>query len=109
MKYTIKNERDEQDNINFIDIINAEKELPSFLNYKDVLKHSLNSDNITSEKNIKSLCDGGDHLEPYFSENSAAYECNIYLEYTPFIVIENGQEVEKTLKFDKAVNVYELF
>ena len=110
MTYTVKNKQHEQDNISFIDVTSAKEELPSFLDYKKVLEHSLKSKNITSEKDIKSLCDGGDHLEPYFSENTAAYECAMYVEYTPFVTIDDeGKEFEQTLDFDSETEEYELF
>lgn len=108
--YTVKNKQHEQDNINFIDVKNAKEEMPSFLDYDEVLAYSLENGNITSEANIKSLCDGGDHVQPYFSENDAAYECEMYVEYTPFYTTdEDGNEVEKTLEFDSEIEEYELY
>jgi hypothetical protein len=108
--YTVKNKEHNQDNINFIDVKNAKEEMPSFLDYDEVLDCSLKNGNITSEKNIKSLCDGGDHVQAYFSENDAAYECEVYVENTAFEVQnEEGEWVEKTLEFDSEIEEYELF
>jgi len=110
MKYTVKNKQHEQDSINFIDVKNAKEEMPLFLNYDEVLAYSLKNGNITSEANIKSLCDGGDHVQAYFSENDAAYECKMYVEYTPFYTTdENGNDIEKTLDFDSEIEEYELY
>lgn len=110
MKYTVKNKENNQDNINFIDLTDAKNEMPSFLDYDEVLAYSLESGNITSEANIKSLCDGGDHVQAYFSENSAAYECEIYVENAEFEVQnEEGEWETKTLEFDAEETEYELF
>jgi len=107
--YTVKNQPNDQDNINFIDVKNAKKEIPSFLDYDEVLKYSIENGNITSESNIKSLCDGSDNINPYFSENNAAYECEIYLEYTTFYTTdENGNEIEKMFVFSPKIKEYEL-
>jgi hypothetical protein len=108
--YTVKNKQHEQDNINFIDVQNAKKEMPSFLDYNEVLAYSIESGNVTDEKNIKSLCDGGDHVQPYLSEEDAAHECKMYVEYTPFYTVdEDGNEIEKTLNFDPEIEEYELY
>lgn len=110
MKYTVKNKENNQDNINFIDLSDAKNEMPSFLEYEEVLRFSLESGDLTSEENIKSLCDGGDHVQAYFSENDAAYECEIYVENTSFEVQnEDGEWETKTLEFDKEIEEYELF
>jgi hypothetical protein len=108
--YTVKNKQHEQDNINFIDVNVAKEEIPSFLDYDEVLAYSLENGNITSAANIKSLCDGGDYVHAYFSENDAAHECEMYVEYTPFYTNdEDGNEVEKTLEFDSGIEEYELY
>jgi len=108
--YTVKNKQHEQDNINFIDVQNAKQEMPSFLDYDEVLAYSFKNENITDEKNIKSLCDGGDHVQAYFSENDAAYECEIYVEHTPFYTTdEDDNEIEETLEFDSKIEEYELY
>lgn len=108
--YTVKNKQHEQDNINWIDVNNAKEEMPSFLDYEEVLAYSLENGNITDEKNIKSLCDGGDHVQPYFSENDAADECEMYVENTPFEVQnEDGEWEEKTLEFNSEIEEYELY
>ena len=109
MTYTAKNKENDQDNINFIDTTNAKNDLPNFLDYEKVLAHSIESDNVANEKDITSLCDGGDNLEPYFSDESAAYECKIYIKYQPFIIINNGEPIEKTLDFNSNIFKYELF
>mgnify|MGYP000873918930 CR=1 FL=1 len=97
MKYTVKNKEHDQDNINFIDLTDPKKEMPSFLEYEDVLTFSLENGYIYDESEIKSLCDGGDNLPAYFSSMNAADECEYY--------VENNSEV----KFDKEQDVYELF
>ena len=57
MKYTVKNKEHDQDNINFIDLTDPKKEMPSFLEYEDVLTFSLENGYIYDESEIKSLCD----------------------------------------------------
>ena len=111
MNYTVKNKKHDQDNIKFFDVTNAKEQLPDFLDYDEVLAHSLKNGNITDESNIKSICDGGDHLEPYFSENDAAFECEMYVECTSFEVQnqETGEWESKTLEFDSDIDFYELF
>ena len=108
--YTAKNQPHEQDNINFIDVANAKKDLPSFLDYNEVLEHSLSNGHIADEKNIKSLCDGGNHVQAYFSEERAAYECEMFVENTSFWTVDDdGDDIEKILDFDSEVEEYELF
>jgi len=97
MKYTVKNKTNDQDNINFIDLTSPEIEMPSFLEYEDVLNFSLENGYILNESEIRSLCDGGDNLPAYFSSMSAADECEYY--------VESNSEV----KFDKEQTEYELF
>lgn len=97
MKYTVKNKENDQDNINFIDLSDPKNEMPSFLDYEDVLNFSLENGYIYAESEIKSLCDGGDNLPAYFSSMSAADECEYY--------VESNSE----FKFDKEQSVYELF
>lgn len=110
MIYTVENEENNQDGINFIDVTNPRTEIPAFLDFNEVLKHSLKIGSITSENNIKSLCDGGDHVEPYFSEESAATECELYLDNTTFEVSDKeGGYIEKTLEFDPEITNYEMF
>lgn len=110
MTYTVKNKQHDQDNVNFIDLINPKEEMPSFLDYDKVLQFSIENGNIENEKEIKSLCDGGDSLHPYFSSMSASEECEIYVENTSFFTMdEEGNEEEKTLKFDSEVEIYELY
>lgn len=98
MTYTVKNKQHDQDNINFIDLTNPKEEMPSFLDYDEVLQFSIENGNIENEEEIKSLCDGGDHVQPYFSSMSASEECEIYVENT-----SDG----KTLEFDSEKEVYE--
>jgi len=97
MKYTVKNKEHDQDNINFIDLSDPKNEMPSFLDYEDVLNFSLENGYILNESEIKSLCTGGDHYPYYFSSMSAADECEYY--------VESNSEV----KFDKEQDEYELF
>lgn len=108
--YTVKNKQHEQDNINFIDMTNPKEEMPSFLDYEEVLTYSLDNGLITSEENIQSLCDGGDHTQAYFSESNAAYECKTYLENTPFQAENHAGEWEdQTLWFHPEIYEYELY
>jgi len=110
MKYTVKNKENDQDNINFIDLSDVKNEMPSFLEYEEVLKYSIENGNISSESGIVSLCDGGDHVQPYFSSMTAAEECESYIENTSFEVQnEEGEWETKTLEFDKEETEYELF
>ncbi|TAJ13056.1 hypothetical protein DMA11_10345 [Marinilabiliaceae bacterium JC017] len=110
MNYTVKNQKHDQDNINFIDVVDVKNEMPSFLDYNEVLAYSIEIGYIESEKNIKSLCDGGDHVQPYFSSENATYECETYVENTPFWTYdEDGNEIRKTLDFDTEIDTYELF
>jgi hypothetical protein len=110
MTYTVKNKQHEQDNINFIDVVNAKEEMPSFLDYEEVLAYSLSNNLIEDEDDIKCLCDGGDYVEPYFSAESAAFECEMYVENNPFITLdEEGNKIEKTLRFDSEIEEYELY
>jgi len=92
MTYTVKNRDNNQDNVNFIDMTG--KNMPDFLDYDEVLAYSLKNGCITSEDRIKSLCDGGDHINAYFSEESAAYECDIYLSYDKGLDIFNPETSE---------------
>lgn len=108
--YTVKNKQHEQDNINFINVKNAKEETPSFLDYNEVLAYSIKTGSIKNEADIKSLCDGGDHIQPYFSKNDAEYECEMYVNYTQFWTTDkDGNEIQKTLEFDSGINEYELF
>jgi hypothetical protein len=108
--YKVENRENNQDGINFIDVVNAKNEMPSFLDYEEVLEFSLKNGNIENENSIKSICDGGDHVQPYFSENTAAFECECYVENTSFEVKnEEGEFETKTLKFDANIFEYELF
>ncbi len=96
MTYTIKNTEQNQDNVNYIDMVTPFEEMPEFLNFEDVLQFSIKNGWVKDETEIKSLCDGGNHIEPYFSSNSAAFECSV--------------EVENAgLKFDETISEYELF
>jgi len=109
MNYTVKNKKHEQDNINFINF-DIKRNFPSFLDYDEVLKFSIESNCIENEADIISLCDGGDHIQPYFSSNPAADECQMYVENKEFEVQkENGEYKTTSIEFDVNVQDYELF
>lgn len=95
MKYTIKFKANDQDNVNYFDIKDPKNNMPSFLDYNEVLNHSIKNGNIQSKKEIVSLCDGGDHIEAFFSSNSASYEVECELDY-------HG------IDFDESETVYEI-
>lgn len=97
MRYSIEIKAHKQDVVNFIDF-KAGDEMPEFLIYEEVLNFSIRNHYIKNESEIKSLCDGSNHIEPYFSDESAAYNCQATL------LAEEGAP-----KFKEDVTYYELF
>lgn len=77
--YTIKFKENDQDNINFIPFKKGDK-IPEFLDYEEVLERSIREHRIDSEADIITLADGSDHIQPYFSSNTAADECRFIVE-----------------------------
>lgn len=77
--YTLKLKQHEQDNLNIIDFKPGDK-FPEFLDYEEVLQFSIENGHITSEQDINCLVDGSDHVEPYFTSNTASEEAAIYVE-----------------------------
>jgi hypothetical protein len=77
--YTLKFAAHDQDNLNIIDFRPGD-DFPKFLDYDSVLKFSIEKGYIENESEINCLVDGSDHIEPYFTSNSAAEETANYLE-----------------------------
>lgn len=77
--YTLKFKQHDQDNLNISDFKPGD-EFPAFLDYNKVLQFSIKQGSIRQESDINCLVDGSDHIEPYFTSNSASEETAIYLE-----------------------------
>ena len=71
--YTIKFSTNDQDNLNIFPFKSGD-EMPDHLDYGTVLKHSIETGNIEKESEIKSLVDGSNQIEAYFSSQTAHKE-----------------------------------
>ena len=78
--YTIHFKPCNQNDVNFWNLKDEDYDFPSFLNYKEILNHSIKEFFIKDESEIKSFCDGCDDYPAYFSANTAEEECCAVLE-----------------------------
>lgn len=105
--YTIKFKEHDQDNVNFIPVNSAEeaKEKSDYFGYEKVLAHSLEYGFIKDISEAKTFCDGGDHVEPYFTSETPEEEVCHYLENAS----DWNSAFEGEIKFNKDQTEYELF
>ena len=75
MYYRVNYKENNQDGANYMDVADNDYELPSFLDYKEVLEYSISEGYINSEKDILSLFDGCDEQPAYFCSNTASQNC----------------------------------
>lgn len=92
MVYTINYKECYQNSANFIDTADENYVFPSFLNYDEVLKHSIREGFIRDEKDIISFCSGCDDYSAYFSAISAEENCEA--ELSPYGVEFDNEETE---------------
>ena len=103
--YTIKFKHHDQDNVNFFDCRFDE------LNLNDdsavaALEYSLSEGILDNPQNIKCFCDGGDHIEPYFTSLTPAEEVDTYID---FELLQRPNEMSESLEFDEEKKVYDFF
>lgn len=94
MNYRINYSENGQNSVNFMDVTDEDYEFPSFLNYDEVLEHSINEGLIDSEKEIVSLCDGCDEYHAYFSAITAYENCFDELESYGIDLVEDQYEYD---------------
>ena len=95
MAYTIKIKPNDQDNLNLIPFKAGDK-MPKFLNFETVLAFSIQVGYIKSKDEIRTLVDGSDHIEAYFTSLTVEDECKTYQDGFGF-------------EFKKSKFVYEVF
>lgn len=93
--YTIKFQPRDQDNLNFIPF-KAGDQIPPHLDFEKVLASSIDAGYISDASEIKTLVDGSNHVEPYFTSLTAAEDCKTML------------EAETDLTFEESKTVYEI-
>ena len=77
---TINFKENGQNSLNFYNVRDEDYEFPNFLDYEEVLKHSIKEGFISNENDIVSLCDGCDQYQAYFCTNTAEEACSAELE-----------------------------
>ena len=97
MRYTIKFRENDQDNLNFIPFEYGVSKMPPYLDFDEVFEHSAEMGYLTDPKEIKTLVDGSNHVEPYFTSLPAWEDCKATIEG------DTGQT------FRKSKTVYEVF
>ena len=99
--YTIKFQDHDQDNLNIIPFTPGD-EMPSFLDFEEVLANSIDWGIISSAEEIQTLVDGSNHIEAYFTSETATEEtCNILEGLDP--------DQPYTPEWDRNNFVYEVF
>lgn len=101
--YTIYIRPHDQDSVTFMPFDPNVDTVPSYLDYDEVLAFSIEQGEIGDETDIVSFCDRSNHIEPYFSSNTAAYECQIMLEND--FTDDNGDNFE----FDPNITEYYIY
>jgi len=110
-EYTIRFARFNQNNLNFLpfEFEGAEAFNETYYSsFEDVLAHSITAGYIKNIAEARCFCDGNDDVEPYFTANTPAEECETYLSTFQMWTSENWEEGEEPT-FESDICVYNFY
>lgn len=77
--HTIRFMEHDQDNLNFFDFTKKDRrKLSDIYDYRKIVKDSIEDGRIKHEDDIRCFVDGSDHVQPYFTSNTADEEYATY-------------------------------